>query len=165
VCAPSAAFGAAKLWPPERFAAALDALHERHGLRAVITGGPGEEGALRAVHAACRHPALSLADEKRDLALLKALVAGSRLVLVGDSGPRWVAAAFGVPCVSVLGPNFPELTASALERCEVVRLEDLECSPCLERVCPLGHHRCLAELPAARVVEAAERLLARADAA
>ena len=35
---------------------------------------------------------------------LKALVAGARLLLVGDSGPRWYAAAFDVPTVSVWSP-------------------------------------------------------------
>ena len=162
LCAPGAAFGAAKLWPPEHFAAALDELHRVHGWRAVVTGGPGEEPQIEAVVGAARHPAVSLAGVPRDLGALKALVAGSRLLVVGDSGPRWYAAAFDVPCVSVMGPNFPELTASSLELCEIARLEDLECAPCLRRRCPLGHHRCMRELAPATVVAAAERALARA---
>jgi heptosyltransferase-2 len=160
LCCPGAAFGAAKLWPPERFAAVLDALFERRGWRAVIGGGPGEEALMRAVGQACRHPALDLADSPRDLERLKAQVAGARLLVVGDSGPRWVAAAFDVPCVSVMGPNFPELTATSLERCRVVRVEGLPCSPCLQRRCPLGHHRCMTELASERVLAACEELLA-----
>ena len=73
-----------------------------------------------------------------------------------------IAAAFDVPCVSVMGPNSPQLTATSLEWCEVVRRDDLACSPCLERVCPLEHHRCLRELPVTAVTDAADRLLARA---
>ncbi|MBK7878183.1 MAG: glycosyltransferase family 9 protein [Planctomycetes bacterium] len=165
LCCPGAAFGAAKLWPPERFAAALDALHEEHGWRGVVTGGPGEEPLLEAVAKASKHGAVSLAGEKRDLEGLKELVRGARLLLVGDSGPRWYAAAFDVPCVSVMGPNFPELTASSLELARVVRVEGLECSPCLERVCPLGHHRCMRDLGIDRVLEAARDVLARASAA
>jgi ADP-heptose:LPS heptosyltransferase len=49
MCCPGAAFGAAKLWPPERFAAALDRLHELHGWRGVVSGGPGEEALMEAV--------------------------------------------------------------------------------------------------------------------
>jgi heptosyltransferase-2 len=161
LCAPGAAFGAAKLWPPESHAAVLDELHLRHGLRGVVTGGPGEEPTMQAVVAACRHPAVSLGDAQRDLELLKPLVAGSALLLVGDSGPRWYAAAFDVPCVTVMGPNFPELTASSLEWCEVVRLPDLECAPCLRRTCPLEHHRCMRDLAPERALAAAEGLLAR----
>lgn len=160
LCAPGAAFGAAKLWPPARFAEVLRALHERHGLRSVVSGGPGEEPLMDAV--AGQVPGgISLAKAKRSLGGLKSLVAGSELLLVGDSGPRWVAAAFDVPCVSVMGPNFPELTASSLEWCEVIRRDDLECAPCLQRQCPLEHHRCLADLETEPVLAAAERLLAR----
>jgi len=159
LCAPGAAFGAAKLWPPEHHAALLDALFERTGLRGVISGGPGEEDSMEAVARASRHGAIALTAEPRDLVQLKALVAGAALLVVGDSGPRWYAAAFDVPCVTILGPNFPELTATSLEHCEVVRRDDLECSPCIRRRCPLGHHRCLRELHPERALAAALRLL------
>jgi heptosyltransferase-2 len=161
LCCPGAAFGAAKLWPAEHFAVALDRLAERTGARAVVTGGPGEERLIEAVAASCARPTVSLAKEPRTLEGLKALVAGARLLLVGDSGPRWYAAAFDVPCVSVNGPIFPELAQSSMEWAEIVRVDGLECSPCLARRCPLEHHRCMLELDPARVVAAAERVLAR----
>jgi heptosyltransferase-2 len=159
VACPGAAFGSAKLWPPERFAAVLDALHAEGGLRGIVTGGPGEEPLIRAVAAAAQSPVISLADEPRDLSRLKPLIAGAALLLVGDSGPRWYAAAFDVPCVSVLGPTDPLLTASSLERCAIVRVEGLACSPCKQRVCPLGHHRCMQDLSVGRVLDAARALL------
>ena len=162
LCAPGAAFGAAKLWPPRNHAAVLDELFERRGWCGVVTGGPGEEPEIEAVVRACSHPAISLANEQRDLVQLGALVKDARMLLVGDSGPRWYAAAFDVPCVTVMGPNFPELTATSLELCEVVRLEGLECAPCLRRRCPLEHHRCMLGLEPARAIEASERVLARA---
>jgi heptosyltransferase-2 len=165
VCAPGAAFGRAKLYPPQSLALALDRICRNHGLRPVIWGGPGEEPLMQAVAQASQSRPISLASAARDLSTLKALVEGAALVLVGDSGPRWVAAAFGTPCVSILGPNIPQLTATSLEQCEIVRLEDLECSPCARRTCPLGHHRCMRELPPERVVEAAARVLSRKGAA
>lgn len=161
LCCPGAAFGAAKLWPPEHFAQVLDGAAESFGWRAVVAGGPGEEALMDRVAECTRHGAISLSRVHRDLQGLKALVAGASVLVVGDSGPRWYAAAFDVPCVSVMGPNFPELTASSLEFAEVVRLEGLECAPCLERVCPLGHHRCMRELSPERVVSAMRRVLAR----
>lgn len=165
IACPGAAFGAAKLWPPEHFARALDEIQRREGWRAVVSGGPTEGPLIAAVAEACRHDALAWTGVERDLAGLKALVRGARLMLVGDSGPRWFAAAFDVPCVSVMGPNFPELTASSLELCEVVRRTDLECAPCLRRVCPLGHHRCMTGLDPDLVVAAAGRVLERASRA
>ncbi len=164
VCSPGAAFGAAKLWPHERFAQALDRLHERFGRRGVVSGGPGEEELMNAVARATRHGAISLAPAPRDLGSLRALIADAELLLVGDSGPRWCAAAFDVPCVCIMGPNSPELSATSLELCEIVRVEGLECSPCMQRVCPLGHHRCMTEIGVERVVDAAVRVLARSCA-
>jgi heptosyltransferase-2 len=157
LASPGAAFGAAKLWPPERFAGALDAIAGARGWRAVVVGTPQEQPLAQAVVAAASRPVLSI---QVDLSELRALVAEAGLLLVGDSGPRWIAAAFDVPCVSVMGPIFPQQTATSLERARVVRVEGLECAPCLERRCPLGHHRCMTELPVEPVVAAAEELLA-----
>lgn len=159
LCCPGAAFGAAKLWPPARFAEAIEELHRRHGWRTLVTGGPGEERLMDAV-AAVAPSALSAAEFGRDLGSLKPLVRDAKLLLVGDSGPRWYAAAFDTPCVSIMGPNSPALTATSLEHCEVVRRDDLPCSPCMERVCPLEHHACMVELESGAVVDAAERVLA-----
>ena len=94
-CCPGAAFGAAKLWPPRHFAAVLDELHRRFGWRAVIGGGPGEEPLMKAVAAGCAHDCLDLSGAPRDLERLKAQVKSASFLLVGDSGPRWVAAAKG----------------------------------------------------------------------
>lgn len=159
VCCPGAAFGAAKLWPLDHFATALAEIHRIHGWETVLLGAPGERALLEEL--AARLPGIAHLPpaESAGLSLSKAFIREARLVLVGDSGPRWIAAAFDVPCVCVMGPNFPELTATSLERCEVVRLDELECAPCLERRCPLGHHRCLAELPVERVLAAVARVL------
>lgn len=163
LCCPGAAFGAAKLWPPERFARALDMLHEQRGWRGVVSGGPGEEPLMEAVARASKSGAISLANRPRSLAKLSALVRDAEVLLVGDSGPRWVAAAFDTPCVCVMGPNLPSLTASSLELCEIVRVE-LECSPCGQRTCPLAHHRCMTRIEPERVAAAALRVVARKGA-
>lgn len=162
LCCPGASFGASKLWRPERFATVLDELHRRCGWPAVVTGGPGEETLVRAVAEACAHPAIAHVDGGQGLEGLKALVAGSRILLGGDSGPRWIAAAFDVPCVSVMGPNFPEVTATSLELAAIARVEGLECSPCLRKICPLGHHRCMEDLAPERVLELALEVIGRA---
>jgi heptosyltransferase II len=162
VVCPGAAFGAAKLWPPERFAEAAREIALERGWRAVVTGAPSERALVEDVAQRLGNLAIAPDSSSGGLALLRAWTADARLVLVGDSGPRWFAAAFGVPCVSVMGPNFPELTQSSMERARIVRVEGLECSPCLERRCPLGHHCCMQDLPTAAVVRAARELLAEA---
>ena len=159
VCCPGAAFGAAKLWPLERFAEVLRRLHDERGWSALLLGGPAELPLLEGLRDLAPDVAHVPPRDLLRLGTTTAWIREARLLLVGDSGPRWIAAAFDVPCVSVMGPNFPELTATSLERCEVVRRDDLECAPCLQRRCPLGHHRCMTELPVERVLAASRRVL------
>lgn len=158
VVTPGASFGASKLWPPESFAAAADAIARRHGLRVVLAPGPGEEAIARRIAEAMSERALVLADPPTSLAELVALVAGAALQLGNDTGPRHIAVACGVPAVVVMGPTDPRHTAHLLERQRVLR-EDVPCSPCHLKRCPIDH-RCMTRLSPERVVAAAAELLA-----
>jgi heptosyltransferase-2 len=158
VVTPGASFGASKLWPPESFAAAADAIARRHGLRAVLAPGPGEEPIARRISEAMAEPAILLADPPTSLAELVALVAGAALQLGNDTGPRHVAVACGVPAVVVMGPTDPRHTAHLLERQRVLR-EEVACSPCHLKVCPIDQ-RCMTRLRPERVAAAAAELLA-----
>jgi heptosyltransferase-2 len=158
VLTPGASFGSSKLWPPESFAAAADAIAGQHGLRVVLAPGPGEEPIARRIAEAMSERALVLADPPTSLAELVALIAGAALQLGNDTGPRHVAVACGVPAVVMMGPTDPRHTAHLLERQRVLR-EELPCSPCHLEVCPIDH-RCMTRLRPERAVAAAAELLA-----
>jgi heptosyltransferase-2 len=158
VLTPGASFGSSKLWPPAHFAAAADAIARRRGLRVVIAPGPGEEALAREVAAHMKEPAVVLDAPPTRLDELVALIAGARLQLGNDTGPRHVAVASGVPAVVVMGPTDPRHTDYALERQRVLR-EPVECSPCHLKTCPIDH-RCMVRLAPERAVAAADELLA-----
>jgi heptosyltransferase-2 len=158
VVTPGASFGASKLWPALHFAEACDRLERELGLRCVLAPGPGEEPVARAIAQAAKGRPICLADPVTTLAELSALVAGAALVLTNDTGPRHLAVAFDVPVVTVMGPTDPRHTAHLLERQRVLR-EDVPCSPCHEKVCPIDH-RCMTRLSPSRVIDAARELLA-----
>ena len=82
-----------------------------------------------------------------------------------------VAAAFGVPQVAVFGSSSPLHTPPLNERARVVWLKQdaayspaLDCAPCFERVCPLGHLRCLNDVSPQRVAAELGRVAFGSDA-
>jgi heptosyltransferase-2 len=149
-------FGASKLWPPERFAAAARHFTAR-GCTVLVTVGPAEADLGREIAAA--GGVAALVDPVLPLDLLKALVARCSLMITGDTGPRHLAVAFDRPVVCLMGPSDPAYTNYCLERTVLIR-KDLPCSPCQRKVCPLGHHRCMRDIGVDEVIAAGERLLA-----
>ena len=92
-----------KRWPPDRFGAVAQWLRRTHGLRSVVTWGPGDETMAAAVvagsaDAAELAPSTSIAD-------LVAIVHEAVLVVSGDTGPVHLAAAVGTPVVGIYGPT------------------------------------------------------------
>lgn len=151
VMAPGAEFGPAKRWPHfGGLAALLD--------RPVVLLGSAKEAEL------CEEIRAHAPDRCRNLAgrtsLLEAfaLIAGAGHVVSNDSGLMHVAAAFGVPQVALFGSSSPLHTPPLSERAQVVWLKQdpqymppLDCAPCFQRECPLGHFRCLQDVSPQRV--------------
>jgi heptosyltransferase II len=134
-----AALGPAKLWPSERFAALATRLEAR-GIRAVLLGSPQARGLADAVQAAAPGPIRSLVG-RDEPAILPALIAELDAFVGADSGPAHVAAAVGVPAVTLFGPTDPRLTAP-LGPGQQALWHRPPCGPCFLRECPIDH-RCL----------------------
>ena len=153
---PGAAFGSAKRWPAERYAALADGLARQGGARVVILGSSADRPVADAIAAAMTAPARVLAGETR-LTDLVGVLAGLDLLVTNDSGPMHLAAALGTPLVAVFGPTDWRETAPGGAACQVVR-EPVECSPCKLRECPIDH-RCMTRVEVERVLAAAQDLL------
>nr|WP_240895834.1 glycosyltransferase family 9 protein [Kineococcus siccus] len=106
---PGAAF-ASRRWPVGRWAAVVAAL--RAAGHPVAVTGTADEAPLGAALAA--HGAQDLTGAL-DLDGLEAAVAGSRLVLSGDTGTAHVATALGVPSVLLFGPTPPHWWGPAID--------------------------------------------------
>jgi heptosyltransferase-2 len=134
-----AAMGPAKLWPVERIAALVIGLEQR-GIRVVLLGSPEARGLGDAVATAVGTPVRTLVGRDRP-ALLAALIAELDVLVTADSGPAHVAAAVGVPSVTLFGPTDPRLTAP-LGPGQQALWRQPACGPCFLRECPIDH-RCL----------------------
>jgi heptosyltransferase-2 len=153
---PGAAFGSAKRWPAERYAALADLLIRQYGVRVAILGSAADRGVASAIADAMTAPARVLAGETR-LTDLVGVLAGLALLVTNDSGPMHVAAALGTPLVAVFGPTDWRETAPLGATCRVVRAP-VECSPCKLRECPIDH-RCMTRVGVERVLAEAQDLL------
>jgi heptosyltransferase-2 len=154
------AYGAAKIWPAEHFAELAKQIVNRRGdkLWVLVNCGPAEREIARDIVARSGSPrVVSLADcDQLPIGLTKACVRRSRMVVSTDSGPRFMGIAFDKPVVTLFGPTDPVATATHYEAETSLSLS-LDCQPCMERVCPLVHHRCMRDLTVERVYAAVAR--------
>ena len=156
VLAPGAEYGPAKCWPASHYAHLACRLHADSGQPVVLLGS-GKEAALAEDIARQAGPGCLVLAGKTTLDAAMALIAGARGLVSNDSGLMHVGAAFGLPQVAVFGSTSPEHTPPLNARAEVVWLKTelgLDCAPCFQRVCPLGHTRCLTEVTPERVHQA-----------
>ena len=155
---PGAAFGAAKCWLPERFAAVCDGVADRFGWRPVLVGAPREFPLLRAIAGQCRLPVTVCERPGTTLGSLKLLTREAAALVCNDTGPRHYGLAFDVPTVTVFGPTFQEWTDTVHTR-EVQVQARVSCGPCQRKRCPLDH-RCMREVGAETVLDAVAGLVA-----
>jgi heptosyltransferase-2 len=138
--APGAAYGTAKCWPAERFAALADRLIADADADVILFGTDSERDVAGRVASGMRQRPLNLAGQT-PLGELAAFFAACRVFVGNDSGAAHVAAASGVPVVVIFGPTDAEATAPLTPRRSLIR-EPVSCSPCLLRQCPVDH-RCM----------------------
>ena len=146
----------ARAWAPERHAALVDALIAA-GRRVVVTGGP-DERALTAMVAGGRDGVVDLGG-KVDLVGLAEVLGGAEVVVVGNTGPAHLAAAVGVPVVSLFSPVVPAVRWRPWGVPQVLLGDQgAACAGSRARVCPVPGHPCLDGVSVGEVVSAVERL-------
>ncbi|MBO4209598.1 glycosyltransferase family 9 protein, partial [Micromonospora echinofusca] len=147
---------AARACPPQLCAGIVAALRA-DGHRVVVTGGPAETALTGQVAVA---GAVDLGG-RTSLAGLADVISRAGCLVVGNTGPAHLAAALGVPVVSLFAPTVP-FGQWAPYRVPVVRLGDptADCRNTRVTRCPLPGHPCLSGVDPADVV-AAVRLLSR----
>ncbi|RCW64733.1 glycosyltransferase family 9 protein [Pseudorhodoferax soli] len=149
-------------YPPERFAAAADAIAAASGHCIVFTGSSAEAPLVERARASMRRPSVSLAGQL-GLGEFGALLASARVLVSNNTGPVHMAAALGTPVAVLYAQTNPQhtpwLTAAR------VLYHDVGCRNCLRSVCPEGHNDCLQRVEPAAVAAAALDLMGLGHAA
>ena len=154
---PGAAYGTAKRWLPERFAAAAGELAAKRGASIALFGSKTERALCEEVAQLLNgHQVVNYAGQTT-LTQFIDLAACCELFLTNDSGAMHIASALGVPTVAIFGATDDTTTGPTGSKAKVVR-QAVDCSPCLLRECPIDH-RCMTGVSAERVVQEALKLL------
>jgi heptosyltransferase II len=153
---PGAAYGPAKRWEPERFAAVGRKLQQDFGARLVLLGGPDEGPVAGQVKELLPGPVADLVGQtslREALGVLSQL----NLLITNDSGLMHAGAALGVPLVALFGSTDPTATGPFTSRATVIR-HPRPCSPCFKRTCDEGY-ACLTDISVEEVTAAARTWL------
>lgn len=158
---PGASYGSAKRWYPAYFAQV--ALHFKDKFKIMIFGGAGErdiceqiEQILRQNGAECEN--LAGKTSVRELCEnIGGIGQSGGIFVTNDSGPMHIAAAYKTPTIALFGPTrFTQTCPWRNKNARILHL-NLECMPCMKRVCPLKTHACMKNLSPQAVIEAIER--------
>jgi heptosyltransferase II len=161
--AAGAAYGTAKRWLPDSFAALVTTLVRERQMHAVLLGGPADRETtawvIGSVDVAQRPFVADLAGDTT----LETLAGTLRLAAAcasNDSGAMHIAAAAGVPLAAIFGPTREHETSPlAAEGGRVdVLINPVWCRPCMLRECPIDH-RCMKGLEPAYVAGRVQALM------
>jgi lipopolysaccharide heptosyltransferase II len=157
------AVGPSKRWPAGSYAELARRLAET-GQAIWVLGGPAEQELAQEIAAAAPAHVRDLTGPDLRNAIL-ALAAAS-VAVSNDSGLLHVAAAAGTPSIGIFGPTSPWHWAPLNPLAAVIEAKaPPPCRPCHQPTCRMRHHRCMVDIPAAQVLEAAEAALKAADIA
>ncbi len=158
---PGASYGSAKRWYPAYFAQV--ALHFKDKFKIIIFGGAGEQDICEQIEQILRENGAeceNLAGKTSVLELCENIGGIGRsggIFVTNDSGPMHIAAAYKAPTIALFGPTrFTQTCPWRNENARILHL-NLECMPCMKRVCPLGTHACMKDLSPQAVIQTIER--------
>ncbi|MCG3666193.1 glycosyltransferase family 9 protein [Aliarcobacter butzleri] len=156
---PGATYGSAKRWYPEEFAKIAIEMSKKYDI--VIFGGPAETNIAKDIENELVSKGITNYQNlagKTTIPELIERIAGLDLFITNDSGPMHIAAAYKVKTIAIFGPTkFTETNQWNNPNGEIVT-KNLDCAPCMKRVCPLKHHNCMKNITAADVLNVIVKL-------
>jgi len=138
--APGAAYGPAKRWPVDRFAAAAAELIREHPTTIILFGSKQDREVTDYIATKIKGQCLNLAGST-SVRQVMALISRCHAFITNDSGLMHVAGALNMPTVAIFGSTNPVTTSPPGNRNIIIR-KPVDCSPCLKTDCPTDF-RCM----------------------
>jgi heptosyltransferase-2 len=157
---PGAEFGHAKQWPAEYYTQLSNDLIKQ-GFEVWLFGSANDNEIAAKIESGIfpehRLGLKNLAGQT-NLAQAIDLLSLAKVCVSNDSGLMHIAAALELPVVAIFGSTSPDFTPPLADKVALLST-DIECRPCFQRQCPLGHLRCLKEILPSRVADSIAQLL------
>ncbi|MFZ5951254.1 MAG: lipopolysaccharide heptosyltransferase II [Candidatus Rifleibacteriota bacterium] len=153
ILAPGAAFGAAKRWPPEKFAEVAEIIADRYpGLKILVSGSEAEHEIAQKTAARCN--SVKSVAGRTSLTELAVLLSKARALIANDSGTMHLAALFRRPAIIPVGPTDMARTGALSEKTiYVYGSEKCPQAPCRLKTCPRPDHICMNSISAEKIAE------------
>lgn len=139
----------AKRWPAKSYAALNDRLQQDLNATVLLMGSEAESEVCERVLRESVIPPISLAG-KTSLSEAVALLSEMDVFVSNDMGLAHVSSALGTDTITIFGPTNPATTRPFTA--SVLRREDVDCSPCMLRSCPIDH-RCMTRISTDDVIQ------------
>jgi heptosyltransferase II len=140
---PGAEFGPSKRWPEHYYAKIAEKALEQ-GCEVWIFGSVKDMPVAKMIQTFCRDRCHDLTG-RTTLSEAIDLLSLASCVVTNDSGLMHIAAALNRPLIALYGSSDPSFTPPLSKQAQILRAV-IDCSPCFQRNCPLGHQRCMQEL-------------------
>ena len=138
----------AKRWQTDSYAELNDKIQTELNANVVLIGANDELEVSREVFEKSRVKPIVITG-KTNLAESTAALSVCDLLVSNDTGPAHIAAALGTKTIVIFGPTNPNTTQPW--NSEIIR-QDVECSPCMLRDCPIDH-RCMTRISVQQVFD------------
>lgn len=151
-----------KEWGMDKYIQLITRLISEYNVSVIITGSLDEKKRAAEILKKCRRNTYNLAGET-SLGTLAAVLKACSLFIGADSAGVHIAAAVGIPTVSIFGASSSADWAPRGKQHAVVH-KGLECVPCNQKGCQgKGISRCLEELTVDEVMTAVRRRIDKID--
>ncbi|MCD5390982.1 lipopolysaccharide heptosyltransferase II [candidate division NPL-UPA2 bacterium] len=152
---PGATYGPAKRWFPDRFAKVGDEIVKRYGARIIIFGNSQERRIANSIANMMQKMPVNFAG-RTNLRELAAMISRCQVFVTNDTGSMHIAAAVGTPVAAIFGSTNPQKSAPWGDG-HIVTRKEIECSPCMKKICPRRHYKCMEIIEVQEVLKAIEQ--------
>jgi heptosyltransferase II len=148
LCA-GAEYGVAKRWSPDYYAEVANQKIQ-DGWQVWLFGSAKDKETAEQINQLTKQQCVDFCG-KTSISEAVELLALSDAVISNDSGLMHVASALNKKLIAIYGSSDPNFTPPLSDNAKIISL-GLDCSPCFQRECPLGHTRCLTDIKPERVL-------------